>query len=206
MPLIEESEAIARLQAHLPAVRDIVVGGWNDYITGYPDEKRVIHTPTTRANIIHDHQVERASRYCQLAHGARLEDLSRMKVLVLEDAFAIRFKKLDDVMRSANQPTLQVADFRAQAQLPGLPETYNLEAGYVLRQFDEGIAGTYLVCPNGPQFYWAAELTDGAGNQTVFSIRDPKRPDGGSEEATGVVVRPKQSGIIVPLRRGGDEG
>jgi len=206
MPLIEQTEAITRLQTHLPALREIVAGGWGDYVTGYSDTARVIHTTTTRANIVHDHQIERASRYCQLSDGARLHDFSRMKVLVLEDIFAIRVKKLTEDMRSANQPTKQVAEFRAQAQLPGLPETYNLEVGYVLHRLDGEIAGVYLVCPNGPNYLWAAELSDGAADQNVVGFRDPKGPAPSTYDAPGVIVRRKQTGIILPLRRDGDEG
>lgn len=209
VPLIDQTEAIVRLKRHLPALREIVVGGWNDYLTGYSEAQRVVHTSTTRANIVHDHQIDRASRYCQSADGARLADLSRMKVVVLEDAgavFAIRIKKFNEDMCSVNQPTRQVLDFRAQERLPGLPETYNLEAGYLLRRYDGGIEGAYLVCPNGPQPYWSTALDDGAANQTLFDFRQPKSPDDGNDGAAEVIVRPKQGGIIVPLRRDGDEG
>ena len=206
MPLINETEAVTRLQAHLPALRDIVVGGWNDYRQEYSDKQRTIHTATTRAGIVHDHQIERASRYCQIAADARLDDLTRLKLLVLDGVFAIRFKKLDDDMRSANLPTQQITDFRAQEQLPGLPETHNLEAGYVLPKIGAEVSDAYLVCPNGPKTYWVTALTGAAANQKVFELHELQREQERQDtETVGVVVRAKKSNIILPFRREGDE-
>lgn len=205
MSLVTEQEAITHLRQHLAGVWGIVKGGWDDYLSMYSEAVRVIHDSTTRANIIHAHQIERASRYAQSVHDVRLADLSKLKVLVIDGKFAIRFKKFDDELRSANHPTRQVVDFRAQEQLAGLPPTYNLEAGYLLNQLETEIHSIYLVCPNRNGNYWAAELCGESATQTIFDLFEKQQVAIDDTEEANVVIRPRRGGVVKPIRRERDE-
>jgi len=205
MSLISEQEAIRHLQPHISAIRDIIVGGWGDYIAKYPEDVRVLHCPTTRAGIVHDHQIHRASVYAQEASGVPLYDLTRLKMLVIDGRFAIRFKKLDNDLRSANLQTKQVREFRSQEQLCGLPQTHNLEAGYLLSELETEIQDVFLVCPNKSGLYWAAKLEENYQvKQTVFDLFEnfPEMDELEDEDEIG--IRPKEDGTVIPFRREGE--
>lgn len=206
MPLVSEEKTVEFLKPHLGAIRKIVQGGWDDYLNLYDEALRVVHCSTTRAAIVHSHQIERASHYSQVADNVRLFDLSKLKILVIDGQFAIRFKKFDEEKRSANQPTKQVEEFRSQGQLPGLPMTYNLEAGYVLDKLATKIEQIHLVCPNRKGFYWAAELHEDMATQTIFDLYDYRNaPEEEIQEEKSVGIKPKQDGITLPFRRESDE-
>lgn len=205
MSLISEQEAVNNLYPHISAIREIVVGGWNDYIEKYPEEVRVLHCPTTRAGIVHDHQIHRASIYAQKASGVTLCDLTRLKMLIIDGKFAIRFKKLDNDLRSANLKTKQIREFRSQEQLCGLPQTHNLEAGYLLSELETEIQNVFLVCPNKGGLYWAAKLEEHSKvEQTIFDLFENFQGMDETDEEEEVGIRPKEDNVI-PLRNEGKE-
>ena len=198
MPLISEIEAVALLKDYLQPIHSIVQGGWDDYMNQYDSKARVVHCSTTRASIIHDHQIERASIFTLNGTDAVMIDISSLKILFIDNRFAVRFKKFDRARRSSNQPTQQVVNFRGQAQLSGLPETHNLEAGYILNSLETEINSINLVCPNGPNVYWDIELHDGqAVEQRVQDMFD--RPDIVPEEEEGAIVKGKATAKILTI-------
>lgn len=167
MSLVTKAKAVEDLKLFTPQLRDILIGGWLDYIQEYSDEQKMIHCPSTRAGIVHDHQIERASKFAA-ENGFLLLNLSGMKVLVIGQ-YAIRFKKFSDDLRSYNQPTIQVRSFRGQQSLEGFAETFNLEAGYVLNEVGSAILRTSLVQPSGKGINWELELQE---NQVISVIED----------------------------------
>lgn len=193
------------LQDHLGPIWQIVRGGWDDYLDLYSDLTRVTHCSTTRAGIVHDHQIRRASEYAQSRSDVRLLDFSKLKVLVVDGQFAIRFKKFDGELKSANQPTRQVQDFRSQEQLGDLPPTYNIEAGYLLDQLETEIQGVYLVCPNRNGNFWTAELNGEVATQRIFDLFEYRELSVSGEEEVGVALRPKKTGTVIKLRREKDD-
>ena len=210
MPLIRELEALDGLDAHLFGLRGIVEGGWDDCLSLFQSlpELRVTFTRTTRANVVHDFQIARAAKYAQSTAGVRLEDRSRLKLLVINDTYAIRFKKLDEDKKPSNHLTDQVRDFRGQYQLPGLPPTHNLEMGYVLDKTQSSIDQVCLVCPNGPiSNYWANDLLVGQEAQQgiVLDIFEQRKSEQLVEEEEEALVRAKRDGVIIPIRREIDE-
>lgn len=197
MPLISQSIAARELQGHLEGLRSIIKGGWDDYM-GYENKFRVAHCSVTRASIVHDHQVDRASQYAEISNGVQLIDIAKMKILYIGEKYAVRFKKLSSDKRSSNQPTQQVIDFRQQEQMAGLPETYNFEAGYILNSLETEIESIHLVCPNGPGIYWDIELIEHGIEERVQDIFDHQEI---TEESNGVVItgKAKSKDNIIPI-------
>ena len=142
MALISKSKVISDIGLFFPSLRKIVIDGWDDYVNYYSNDQKVIHCPTTRANIVHDHQVQRASIFA-IDNSFDLLDIAGMKILLIGE-YAIRFKKLTDNLLSRNQPTNQVKEFKKQISLPGFSETHNLELGYVLNIDRSEISKTCL--------------------------------------------------------------
>ncbi len=207
MALVSESEAREILGARINDLWSIVNGGWEDYEKYYSMKVRLLHCPVTRASIVHDHQVARAAAYAMKAQafGAKIIDLSKLKILLLDDLFAIRFKKLDAKKFSFNQPTHQVINFRSQNSLDGFPVTYNLEAGYVLTKDESGISEVSLVCPNGNKNkpYWDMRLEQ-TGSKTIFTdiFDDQNEPFDSDDE---VEITPKKSADVIEIKRDKNE-
>lgn len=198
MSLITKSQATNDLGSFLPLLRGIMIGSWSDYINDYPEKLRVIHCARTRANIVHDHQIERASKFA-IENGFQLINYSDMKVLSI-GSYAIRFKKFDEELLSSNQPTKQVLKFRDQESLPGFSETFNLEAGYVLTESRTDIYKTCLVQPSGKGINWHLELLDSETKTVVddlFAKRENSQP---TEESEGVTIRGKDN-KITPIQK-----
>ena len=83
-------------------------------------------------------------------------DINKLLVVVIEQRLVIRFKRFLPDKTSRNIPTKQVEDYRMQRDIAGLHEQFNLigelsnlEAGYILDQFDSEMQETWLVCPSG---------------------------------------------------------
>lgn len=207
MALITESEAQKRLNDKFYDLWSIVNGGFEDY-KSYSEKNRLLHSSTTMATIIHDHQVARASSYAVKngAFGTKLVELSKLKILVIDEIFAIRFKKLNYEKKSSNQPTQQVKDFLSQNTLDGigLPTTYNLEAGYILTADNNEISGIYLTCPKGHKErpYWSIELMEEAAETIEKDIFET--PDD-IDSSDDVIIVPKRESIVVPLGKEKDE-
>lgn len=204
MPLISESEAVQQLQVYLEPIRSIIQGGWDDYNDSYKSEHKIIHCSSTRASIIHDHHITRASKFALETGGVHLVDFAKMKVIFIENRFAIRFKKFNTDKKSSNQPTQQVKEFRFQRQLSGMPQTYNLEAGYILNPLETELSSISIVCPNGGGIHWDINLTETDEALKVYGMFD-NVPVENEDEGSGVIIHDKEAqkekGIILPFNR-----
>lgn len=197
MSLIAKVTAISDLGLFIPSLRKILLNGWDDYTKLYSDSQRVIHCPNTRAAIVHDHQIDHASRFAS-ENGFQLLNLSEMKVLII-GSYAIRFKKLTNELISRNQPTKQVTEFREQQSLEGFSETYNLEAGYVLNESRTEITKTCLVQPSGKGISWEIEMLDNENKSVVADIFE-QRALAETDETEGATIRGKESNVT-PIRK-----
>lgn len=201
MPLLNKDQALSQLAPYFSAFRNAWLLAWSEWKALAP-EFRINMTPTTRAGIVQNAAVSHAARL--LGRDVRLVDVSKLKVFLFPGNIAIRFKKLDPELASRNVPTQQVLNFRAQMPLPGLHETYNLEAGYVLSQDEQEVSSTYLVCPNGSSQYWSFEVLDTAVESRVVDMFDKPDPevDVGTTEFLPKSEPDKERGSnVLPFRR-----
>lgn len=207
MDVISDQEAIEALERHFRPLLELMRGGWSDYQALSP-AIRAAWTTTTRAGVVHDFQVVRASNYASRTEGIRIAESSKLRLLVIDDRYAIRLKKFDETLMPSNHFTQQVRDFRGQRQIPGLPETCNLELGYVLDRGESEIAKVCLALPNGPHLnMWAIDLStiESVGQQRVFDFADHKTIDEGAEQDESAAIVPKRDSTVVPFKRESDE-
>jgi len=194
MSLVAKSKVISELGLFFPSLRRIITDGWNDYINLYPDNLKVAHCATTRANIVHDHQIQRASNFA-VENGFYLMDISGLKILLIGD-YAIRFKKLTDNLLSRNHPTKQVEDFRKQKSLPGFSETHNLEVGYVLSIDSAEINKTCLVQPSGKGINWDLDLLEAETRTIVADLFEESCNADSSDGSEGAIIRGKKDNVV----------
>ncbi|WP_257828728.1 hypothetical protein [Burkholderia glumae] len=201
---VAQEKAVSALTPYLHALRTLCMESWKDY-ESYPTDKRAVHDSTTRANIVHAHWVERAARFAASTQGWQLLNLSRLKLLVVrteDTVFALRMKKVDGDLRSANVTTRQIEDFRNQEPLDGIPGACHLELGYMLNVSATSVSGIYLICPSGKGVLWSVEIK-AQSVETVIADLYAHR-DQPIEEEQGAILRPKRpaSGIAERLREG----
>jgi len=172
---ISESQARSILSPFLPAIYDAVAYGWNEYIMGIGDWGPDM-TERSRASIVHDLTIRSAIQQLDGVSGVRVEERNRLFLFIFEDLIALRFKKLDDEKRSCNIPTQVTLDFLAQQEIPGIPSTLHLEAGYVLNKLQSVIEGVFMVCPSRDRVRWFWELQGPALGQVVQLPAAPLQP------------------------------
>ena len=208
MALIGDLEVKRDLDDEFYDLWSIINDGFEDY-KKYSEKNRLLHSSSTMASIVHDHQVARASSYVlkNATFGTRLKELSKLKILLLNGKYAIRFKKLNSKKKSSNQPTKQVIDFLSQITPDGLglPTTVNLEAGYVLSADGNEINNIYLTCPKGhkPKPYWVIELMKDASKTVLKDLFDVVDDEASQEDEA--IIAPRRDSDVIPFVKEKDE-
>lgn len=176
MKVMGKKLALLRLGSYLELIRNCIVGAWDEY-NSYPVEHRIKHTTRTRASAIHDHIIFAARRAFDGIQDVRMVEINKLFLIAFGVDIALRFKKLDDSLRSSGIPTQQSIDFIHQGDLPGIPSVTHLEAGYRVNQLG-ALAGTYICCPNGPSPLWYHEF-EGEEDSNVVALPRIITPRGG---------------------------
>ena len=153
MSLISQNKAAEDLGIYLPLFFKVIHLAWHEWMD-IPIKTRQKGCNRTRASFVHNLMVDHATRLLPDAH---LHDLAKLKLFSIKN-YAVRFKKLDEELKTRNQQSAQVKKFKGQQQLEGMATTHNLEVGYCLDPFEQSIQSCHLVCPNGNKVFWDIEL------------------------------------------------
>jgi hypothetical protein len=144
-------------------------------------------TKTTRSNVIRDYVVNEAELQLGGNLRVRVVETQRMKLLVVDDKCAFRFKKLTkrrkqpafgkhDPVDSANIPTGQVANWRNGAlALPGIEARVLtcIDVGYVNNAIGSGIDTVWAVARgNSPWYFNMTANYEGQVEATLFTTAD----------------------------------
>ena len=145
-PLLDDIDAICR--------------GAHALYRSYPADIRLEHDPRAEASCIYAHMLAAAERRITGRDGVTALDIRGLKLWVVSEAAAIRFKKMDEDGRSRNYPTKQAQAYDKQMQLPGLPAPpLNLVAGYVLDPTGTEVLRVQVARPLGKMLIdWCAAV------------------------------------------------
>ncbi len=157
--VISEAAAKTILDPYKARLRESVIQAWEDYESQY-GHVRHIHTPRTRANIVHDHMVHHARRLFEGDDSVYMCEIKGLFLVQIDGQLLVRFKKLDEDKRHHNYPTPQNLEFWEQLDLPGIPHLTRLVAGYELNDLQTAINAIYITCPNGSCNAWDFELDE----------------------------------------------
>lgn len=202
MALIEREDALKLIgEDRLSGVYNAITKAWDAYLD-YPMDKRIVHSERSRASLMHDHMIDEASKYVVTTDGIEIINRRKLYLFVLDEKLAIRFKMFDETLRTRNQQTKQVMQFKGQMMLPGVNSSHNLEAGYVLGEDRQTLKAVHLVCPNGPRsVYWDVLLTKESAISVVEDLFS-KRMDIEEEDQSTRVKRKQQATIINITKNG----
>lgn len=167
--VISEAAAKTILEPYKARLRECIMQAWEDYESQY-GHVRYIHTPRTRANIVHDHMVHHARRLFEGNAGVFMSEIKGLFLIEIEGQLLVRFKKLDEDKKHHNYPTPQNLEFWDQLDLPGIPHLTRLVAGYELNNLQTAIDAIYITCPNGSCNAWYFELEDEMARTEIVEL------------------------------------
>jgi hypothetical protein len=202
----EEIQAIAKFYEE-PLTKSWA-GAFEDYATKYPDTRH-IHSPRSRASILHDHCVFHVQVFCannpDITFPPKKRGLFTIELsgvpLGIDGAILARFKKLTERLLTSNISTAQVRKFNNQQPLEvqldlfGFPlidiEPPHINIGYLPDEFWTGLEAVYATMPNGSHaLQWFIKLSDDKGASQTPIIHMPLTT---STPAQSRRVTPKRS-------------
>jgi len=150
-------EAEARLKIYKLLLDECIQHGWDAWSRDYLHKHHILR-PRSRATIIFDEIVYRAS---ELFHG--LPDVIFKPVrgsflLYIGDDLVIRFKKIKKNGRCSSISTRQQSLFQMQIEIPGMEKGTMLQAGYVLDELQRHLVRKLVTCEFDKQVLWTIEL------------------------------------------------
>jgi len=172
--------------------------GWGnafkDYASEYPTTRH-IHSPRSRASILHDHCVHHIQAifadnpdvgFPPKKRGLFTVELSG-KPIGIDGKVLARLKKLNESFLTSNISTAQVRAFNdqqsmeIQGELFGFPlievEPPHVNIGYMPDKFWMSARGVYATMPNGSHaLHWYMKFTDGRDDEQNPIIDIPIQP------------------------------
>jgi|CXWL01.1.fsa_nt_gi hypothetical protein len=125
----------------------------------YPPLLRLEHSKRTQANCIYDHIAEEASRRFDGMQHVKAIEIRQLKLWLIGDHTAIRWKKMDEDGKTRNYPTKQARFFDRNLPLLGLPpEPTRITVGYFLNPTATDVGRIQIARPNGRLVDWCAAI------------------------------------------------
>ncbi len=199
--IVAQSKATVDLLTHLPHLSKLVQQAWED-VKKAPSEWQLIMCARTRASLMHDCMLARAAIYADQTSGVRLFERLGMHGIVVDGRYAIRFKMFDKDSNSKNQPTRQVAEFRAQAELEGIDAAHHLELGYVINELATEVVDVRMTCPSGRGNAWVLSIMGEVAETVIADIFSSA-----VDEIEAADVKPRRtSADVLPFKGKKNEG
>jgi hypothetical protein len=186
---ISKEKVLAILDLYMPRMADCIMAGWNDYATIYAPQHH-IHTPRTRASIIRDHIVAHVREtFDNVRNVVIIDKRSGLFCLEVKGLVVVRFKKLNEQMRTSNIPTQQALAFEQQMSLPDIPhDAAHINAGYSPDKLWTNLKGIFIAAPNGKKIDWFVEIGDNGKAMPVVELFVQPTPSPASSSSR---VRPR---------------
>jgi hypothetical protein len=140
-------EHLKRIYSHLPTVRNLFDLAISDYNRECGNIRYKI-SRRSRASLIHDNIVHRAKELFNDTDEVSFKVIRGLFVLFFGGYVCLRFKKLDKRKRSSNIQTQQTLSFMNQMEIPDIPQTTKMVAGYQFNDLETDFA-VYITYPNG---------------------------------------------------------
>jgi len=191
------------LQPHFEAANEIVKGALDDYEKLYPPAAKIAHDPSCRAHIKQRHMLTRAFLYAaEHPETVKTFECNGLSGIICDQSFAFIFKKLDNELRSSNNTTDQIMNYRSQEDIPGIPAIYKLIAGYKEHDETGECMGVYVTRPRGYGNNWRIRIDDDAVEPTTTPLFEEQNE---LEEEVSITPR-KAPAEVIEFKRGQDDG
>jgi hypothetical protein len=196
-----KEEAFERLRPYFPLLRRPIEEAWECYRgKDYSAKAKAVHDSRARANVIYAHTLERALIVFSDVQNARFLESFNLHVLLLEETFLLRYKKLRIDHRSSNVPTKQTDRYRSQVAIPGFPAALHLDIGYIPNATGTGFDSIEVVCPKRNGIHWHFAIPAAEDNVQPLPLLPSVDPSAG-----GTVIRIKGDSEHKAEEPGGNE-
>jgi hypothetical protein len=155
---LERDEAGAILSPYHSDLRGCVSVGWEKWLN---QVKPLYPRPTLRfrANAIWDGMIDEARVRFNDVPGVNIIDDHRSTFfLTFDGRLLVRFKKLDDRLRTRNYPTQQALTINGQMDLPEVPDGSLVTIGYRTDELGMSLKDVLVVMSRSNRVRWAYDL------------------------------------------------
>lgn len=179
-----QEQAQADLEPYKLKMWNVVQGGLRTYVQEYASVRHY-HSLRTQSSIINDLMVTGAKQLFAETPGVRFHQRRNAFLIVLDNGYVIKLKKLNKQLKASNILTMAVMDFVGQGQLlptqlhlDGVPPPpTNLHLGYQLTGLALADSKIWVTCPDGAwTAAWSWEITD-AGSGAVLPFDTNQKQD-----------------------------
>jgi hypothetical protein len=179
MPVVTAEDAWAVLEPHIPGFVDCWRGTWDKWLRigeSVPDGQVAIRA-RAQSNVLYDLMVyELKHRFADVPE-VTVSEKGGFLTLNFSDVILLRFKKLDQYMRSHHIMTRQQKLFSLQLVLPGFPDApTRVTLGYQLDKLRMNLRDFLITCYSGDRLEWYRSLM-GYPEQGEGVILFPVEPD-----------------------------
>lgn len=176
-------EHLERIYPHLPTVKKLVDLAVADYNRECNDIRHKT-SRRSRASIIHDNLVYRAKELFDGSDGISYKVIRGMFVLFFGGYVCLRFKKLKKNKLSCNILTQQTLSYMNQMEIPDIPQTTKMIAGYQFNDLETDFS-VYITYPHGSSSIpWSLLL-----ETSTVNVEDLRVPDKKTPSRTGIVLK-----------------
>jgi hypothetical protein len=172
--LIDLSELPEGIRRHVEVLRACVENALRDFVKDH-NLLRWRYSLRTEASIINDYMIDHAKRSQDFQWKIR----RNLFLLEVSRDFRMKLKKINGRFRTSNIPTnlsLQF-DYQRPMRLFDDLDLTHIVLGYQRDPVEISASRIWLVCPNGKQPKWIAEITGDRGSmQVAVSSPTPEAP------------------------------
>lgn len=183
--LLERDEAEEILEPHVNTLWDCLSRAFQrvqDELAEDP-ERRAAYDASTQAAMVYHWFARFVAQAYEDVVDVDVAKQGRMIRIRLDQRLVLRFKKLDDALRSRNVRTNTQAEMYFQYEIDGVLPVTNVTLGYTVDGLGQNMTGIYFTCPVGwSRNKWVINL---AGEESGGLFRtEPSPSGGGGDEET----------------------
>ena len=186
--VLSRNEARQILEPHIPPLITNLdkAWAWVQDIMDEDPERRIVFDTSLEAAMVSQRFIALTRQQLDGAEGVKIQMHGRHMSVMLNGGLKLRFKKLDQKLRSGNVHTRRQRAIYHQYTIDGINDPTDVTFGYVTTPVGDKIHGVYVTCPIGwKDNAWMIVVRDpGMGSMPLFTGGDaPSEPD--------FIVRPK---------------
>jgi hypothetical protein len=181
MDIMPQDEAQELLEPHLPRLKEIFVTAWTKF-GQIPTELSYSITPRSRACIVSDYICHEVRHKFDNVVGVSITDYPDFLVLNFYNLLLMRFKMLDECLRTSNVLTYRQKTYNdqdKQLELPSMPPlATRVVAGYQLDRVQANIKDALITCPHKNSIVWSFSFfgdEPGASQQVLPTDEPPMK-------------------------------
>lgn len=156
---LSKEKAKDLLKPYAQLFYDAIMEGFDDYKLN-DSPRGHVHDNCVKSNLVRSYVLNRIKQVVAQHQELKFKEQKRMFAIIIADKVILRFKKLNNLFRSENIKTKQVAAFRNRNLTFQGVKALPVDAGWRVDDFYSEIEDVHFVCPDGKGNLWRIPLHD----------------------------------------------